>query len=182
MTLNRFSILWLNKSLIRQFLIAATTAFIVELLGGIYQPARSESQGIAINMPMYGQIIYGDLITEAELLVGSVINDQFAQSADLSTVQVVVMGNRNGEVIPILTTTVSRTQWQKTPQVRAWTEYYINSYALLRRHEVRQVATVAAAPVRSTATNNQEQTSIDIAFDEGRLTGKAAQQYLDDLD
>ncbi|MBW4650700.1 MAG: hypothetical protein KME06_18720 [Kastovskya adunca ATA6-11-RM4] len=133
-------------------------------------------------MPLYGQIIYGDLITEAELLVSRVINGQFTQSADTSTVQVVVMGNRNGEVIPILTTTVSRTQWQKTPQVRAWTEYYMNSYALIQRHEVRQVATVAAAPVRSTATNNREQTLIDTAFDEGRLTGKAAQKYLDDLD
>lgn len=183
MVLDRFSILWLNKTLIRQFLIAATIACLVEFWSGSYRPAHSRSESLAIEMPVYGQILYDDLISQAEFFVGTLINDQFSRSTDLSAVQVIVTGNRNGEVIPILVTTVSRAQWQETPQVSIWTEYYKTSYALLQRHDVAQETTVATAPFRTTATNIQERASqIDRAFDEGRLTGRVAQEYLNDLD
>ncbi|MCA1991670.1 MAG: hypothetical protein LDL41_06435 [Coleofasciculus sp. S288] len=170
-----------QKTLTRQFLIAFTAACILGFLNGSDRPAHAEAQDVVLNIPVYGQTVYSDLTAQVESLVSNAINRQFEQNPDLSTIQVVVMGERHGEIIPILTTTVSRTQWQENPRVNAWTRYYSASYALLQRHE--QAETVAMAPVRSTAMSDLERSfQIDEAFDSGRLTGQTAQEYLSDLD
>lgn len=170
----------IQKILTHQLFVAVAAACVAGFLGGSYRPAHAEVQDVVIDMPVYGQTFYSDLISRAELMVGDVINRQFSQNADLSTIQVMVMGDRNGEIIPILTTTVSRVQWQENPQVSVWTRYS-TSYALLQRHE--QAETVALAPVRSTDMSDwQRSFQIDEAFDSGRLTGEEAQEYLSDLD
>ncbi|MBD2312077.1 hypothetical protein H6G20_10435 [Desertifilum sp. FACHB-1129] len=171
------------KDLIRQFLMAVTIACIFEIGSGAYRAARSESQRIAVEIPVYGQIHDGDLILQAESWVSNEIERQFNQQTDVSTVQVVVTANRNGEVIPVLVTTVSRMQWQQNPQVNAWTQYYRNSYALFQRHDRTETVTVAASPVGNAVRRTPAQIAqIDRAFDEGRLNGSAAQTYLSDLD
>lgn len=156
-------------------------AWILGFLDGSNQPAYAEAQDVVINIPIYGQILYSDLTAQAESLVSKAINDRWLQNPDLSMIQVVITGDRDGEIIPILTTTVSRTQWQKNPRVNAWTKYYSASQILLQRHE--QAETIAMAPTRSTASSNLERAfQIDEAFDSGRLTGQPAQAYLSDLD
>lgn len=165
-------------------LLAAIAGVCVLILSGSYQPARAEDERIVIDMPINGQVIHSVLIAQAESLLGEAISRQFSQNADLSTLQVDVVGDRHGEIIPVLTVTVSRAQWQANPQVSAWSRYYNASYALLQRHEAAE--TVAVAPVDSageiTDPEVQDRFWIDEAFDSGRLTGAAAQDYLNDLD
>ncbi|NJO72329.1 MAG: hypothetical protein HC833_00240 [Leptolyngbyaceae cyanobacterium RM1_406_9] len=164
-------------------LLAAIAAICVLILSGSYQPARAEDERIVIDMPVNGQVIHNALIAQAESLLGEAIDRQFSQNANLSTLQVDVVGDRHGEMIPVLTVTVSRTQWQANPQVSAWSRYYNASYALLQRHESEE--TVAIAPVSPAGFTNasvEERFWIDQAFDSGRLTGSAAQDYLSDLD
>lgn len=171
-----------QKIFIRRLLIALTAAWSLALFKGIYQPAHAEMQGLVIEIPVYGQAVPGSLTAQAELLVSSAIERQFKQNPGLSTIQVVVTGDRNGEIIPILTTTASRAQWQAKPQVKAWTKYYSASYALLQRHE-QKTEIAAAPPAQSVAMRTLEDAAqIDAAFDSGRLTGQAAQRYLNDLD
>lgn len=185
-----------QKLLVRQFFIILATACSLVMLKGTHRPAYAETQSIVIEMPVYGQVISSNLTAEAESLVSSAINNQFGQNSALTTVQVVVVIHRNGEIIPVLTTTASRGQWQENPQVQAWTSYYGASYALLQRHE--QDARIAtslplpgSSPVRPTAVSNPEASfqiqidraaQIDNAFDSGTLTGQSAQNYLSDLD
>lgn len=151
-------------------------------LSGNYQPAQAEDERIVIDMPVNGQVDHSELVTQAESLLGEAISRQFSQNPALSTLQVDVVGDRNGEVIPVLTVTVSRAQWQTNPQVSAWSRYYRASYALLQRHEIAE--TVAAAPVGSVdgTTDVQDRFWIDEAFDTGGLTGADAQDYLSNLD
>jgi hypothetical protein len=152
-------------------------------LDGSYQPARAEDQHVVVNMPVYGQVIHSDLVAQAESLLSEAISRQFNQNPNLSTVQVDVVGDRHGEIIPLLTVTVSRTQWQANPQVSAWSRYYSASYALLQRYESEEtVAVVPGSSVGSTDPEIRDRFLIDEAFDSGRLTGTAAQEYLSDLD
>lgn len=169
-----------QKILTHQRLVAVIAVCIAWFLGGRFQPAYAENQNVVIDMPAYDQTVYSDLISQAELMVGEVINRQFTQNADLSTIQVVAIAHHQGEVIPILTTTVSHAQWQKNPQVSAWTKYSA-SYALLQRH--KQAETVVLNPSRSADRRNFTRAyQIDEAYDSGRLTGEEAQKYLNKLD
>lgn len=170
-----------QKILTRQLLIAFIAPCILGFLDSRYHPVHAETQDVVIEIPVYGQTLYSDLTVQSELLVSNAINRQFSQNLGLATIQVVVLGNRHGEIIPILTTKVSRTEWKDNPQVNVWTRYYSAFHALLQRHE--QAETVAMAPTRSTAISGLKGSfGIDEAFDSGSLSGQAAQEYLSDLD
>lgn len=174
-----------TKALIRRLFIVSTAVSVVLTLGSSDRPARAEPEEIVLEIPAYGQISYStydDLVAQAESLVRSVIVRQFSQSPDLSAIKVVVLGSRNSDRVPILSTTVSRTQWQKKPQVSAWTQYY-PAYALLQRRDRVQPETTAASPARTAVAISQNRAAaIDRAFDDGSLTGAVAQEYLSNLD
>lgn len=172
-----------KESLICYFLRIAIAASIVWVTGSSYQPVWAETENaIVIDMPISGQSVSNDLITQAELLAANTISQQFSQNPSLSEIKVVVTGNRYGEIIPVLTTSVSRTQWQTTPQVDVWTQYYSASYTLFQRHDLQENARIASAPASTSTTNVLASVfQIDQAYDEGRLSGVEAQKYLDYL-
>jgi hypothetical protein len=171
---------WIGNGWTCRFLIAAAAVcfwFPVDS----YRPVRAEAESIVVDMSVYGQVEYGDFFSQAEAMANEEISRQFSQNPELSEVRVVIVGDRDGEIVPILTIAVSRTQWQETPRTSAWAEYYNSSYALLQRHE-RRTETVARVSGRGTRGAGIPVAQIDRALDEGRLSGEAAQEYLPELD
>ncbi|WP_228016514.1 hypothetical protein [Leptolyngbya ectocarpi] len=133
-------------------------------------------------MPIYGRTSSDDLIRGAESMVSQTINRHFDANPGLAEIEVVVLGNRNGDVIPVLTTAVSRTQWQENSQVSAWTKYY-SAYALIRRHD-RQPTQVATVASRRSAYASSQVIAVQFErqFDLGQLTGRTIQAYTDLVD
>ncbi|NJL87130.1 MAG: hypothetical protein HC886_15995 [Leptolyngbyaceae cyanobacterium SM1_1_3] len=70
-------------------------------------------------------------MSAAESLASGELSRQFRQNLDLTTVQITVLGEYNGQVVPVLVATVSRENWQRSPQVRQWASYFNSSYVLL---------------------------------------------------
>lgn len=191
MTLTGLLTCGLSLTLARRFLVASVAALVVCLVDGFYRSGSAVPGAFVVDMPLYSQVAHDGLLNQAEALAESEINRRFDQDASLTEIVVVVVGSRNGEAIPVLTTRVSRTQWQENPQVSAWTQYYNSqTYALLQRHEERSRSGSAtssrdsAAP--SSAAQNRDRTPSDLidgAYDDGRLGGEDIQrQYLEQLD
>ncbi|MEM8613349.1 MAG: hypothetical protein AAGF93_15115, partial [Cyanobacteria bacterium P01_H01_bin.105] len=134
-------------------------------------------------MPIYSQVSSDDLISRAESMTNQEINRHFDADPSLAEIEIVVLGNRNGDVIPVLATAVSRTQWQENPQVRAWSKYY-GAYALLRRHDSQPTQVVAVASPRQTTYSRSSDISaqFDRQFDAGQLNGRTIQAYADLID
>jgi len=155
----------------------------VLLVDATYQPARADADVVVIDMPVTGPVVSNRMLVETERLVADALNRQFSQDLSSSTVQVTVLGSRNGEVIPVMRTTVSREQWQAHPQVSTWTRYY-SSYALFQRHDdVQRVALVPARPGGSGGIDDLTPVAqLDQAYDSGNLSGDQAQRRLSDLD
>lgn len=167
---------------IRNLLLSIALALVICALGGIHRPAQADTDLVVIDIPTQGQVPHSNLMTQAEQLVAREIVRQFTQNTEIDTLQISVLGHRNGEVIPLMTTVVSREQWQQIPQVSAWSRYH-NAYALLQRHDQERV--VAISPARPTGVSlgsAQETSQLDQAFDSGRLSGSSAQGSLSDLD
>ena len=145
--------------------------------------ALASSNGpVLLEMPIYSRTSSDDLISQAESMVSQEIVRHFDSDPSLAEVEIVVLGSRNGDVIPVLTTTVSRTQWQENPQVSAWTKYY-SSYALIRRHDSQSPTQVAAAPSRrSSAPQGAIATRFERQFDARQLSGRTIQTYADLID
>lgn len=159
----------------------ATCLISTLFLGSFPEPALAGQ--IRVDMPIYSRTSSDDLISQAESMAEQEINQYFNSDPELVEAEVVVLGSRNGDVIPILTTTVSRSQWQENPQASAWSKYY-TAYALLRRHDRQPPTQVAAAPSRRSTSVASRGLSIrfDRQFDSGRLDGRTVQAYADLVD
>jgi hypothetical protein len=155
--------------------------FVMGFLSGTSQSVQAETY--LINLPVTSGIPYRHLMTQAEGKVKDTIRHQFNQNPHLSRLQVVVTGDRQGEILPILTTTVSRAQWQTNPQVQTWTRYYNASYALIQRHDLKRNPTIVVAPNQPIITTFRSHTlPIDAPRKIHHFTEKTMQTRLSDLD
>ena len=176
----------LSGRLLLGFFSVATCFISIVTAMGFPESALASSDGpVLLRMPVYDDRISSDeLFSRAESIVSQEINQYFESDPSLAAIEIVVLGSRNGDVIPVLTTTVSRTQWQEKPQVSAWTKYY-SAYALIRRHDSQSPPQVAAAsPSRrsSPVASRGIATQFDRQFDAGRLNGRTVQSYVDFVD
>jgi hypothetical protein len=60
---------------------------------------------------------------QAERLAQDALNRRFSQSTE-TVFSVKVLGERDGQIVPILTIQVARGDWQKDAQVRTWARYF----------------------------------------------------------
>ena len=154
---------------------------------------------VQIEMPIYSPVLHRNVIVQAEALVRNRIRQILRQEQSVAQVRVYVLGNYHGNIIPVLTTTVSRTQWQSSPDVRRWTDYN-DSYALFQRPSPsRTVVARRAEPIsRRTAASrpsgrarpperassskekpeSDRLTEQESLFDRGGLAGAQVQQSL----
>ncbi|MEM0981950.1 MAG: hypothetical protein AAGH78_16975 [Cyanobacteria bacterium P01_H01_bin.58] len=189
MTPARFLTFQLNPVLISQFLTVSVVALGIWLVEGIHLAAAAESERSVVSLPIYGEVFHGRMWAQAQGLAEDEINRQFSRDAALTTIEVAVVGDYNGELVPILTIAVSRNQWLANPQVSAWIaqDYSQSSHALLQRHEESERdEAIAAGRTRNIPVTPVAQTPSDLvdrAYDEGRLSGDALQRhFLDSVD
>ena len=80
------------------------------------------------------------LMQQAEVLAKSLIERGFAESPDTTELSVNILGERDGQEVPLLFSRVSRSDWQKQPSIRQWTRYLGTSAELLgfKKPQVQQ--------------------------------------------
>ncbi|MGK7890469.1 MAG: hypothetical protein AB4042_14130 [Leptolyngbyaceae cyanobacterium] len=142
---------------------------------------------VVVHMPLYGRVASMNLLAEAEQRVAAEIEQRLAQGDGSEPIEILILGDRNGDLVPVLLTTVSPSQWQQNPQVRRWSQYY-DSYALLDRHDQDAVAATPSSNRTSQSSSPPPPSygvplsAIEEAYDAGTLSGELAQEYLDELD
>lgn len=80
------------------------------------------------------------LMQQAEVLAKSLVERGFAENPSITELSVNILGERNGQEVPLLFSRVSRSNWQKQPSIRQWTRYLGTSAELLgfKKPEVQQ--------------------------------------------
>lgn len=169
-------------------LVLVLSTLISLTIGSLFQPAWAGATSIVLELSIPPQAQYSDLVMQAKLLANESIARYFNQHSGISTIEVSVLGDRSGDIVPILTMTITRAQWQSQSQTGGDTKYYA-SHPLLQYRDAWDAGRIATQPRVSNGTAGTSVASaklpaseIDRAFDEGRLTGEAAQPYLSSLD
>lgn len=108
-------------------------ALLALLLSGIASAQSAQAQGKQMNyiLSSEGVRTFEGLVQQAESVADQSIRRGFAEDASLSSVSVKVMGERDGAIAPVLSVTVTRTDWQNHPTIQAWAHYFRNSTSLL---------------------------------------------------
>ena len=97
----------------------------------------SVSIGLAVTKEQYitvnsdGSQSFAGLVQEAEDLVIESIAREFQNNPGLTEITVIVTADRGRQLVPVLRSRVSRSQWQKNPQIEQWTRYFADSQYLL---------------------------------------------------
>lgn len=139
--------------------------------------ARAKTEEMVVEVPVERPLGYHDLLHWSELSIQAEISRRFQQDLSLSTLKISALINRNGEVVPLFTTTVSRDQWNQSTQISRWTKYH-DAYALLQRHNDNSPKRTVVAAAPRTVARPGFSPALDAAFDRGALTGEQIQSTL----
>jgi hypothetical protein len=100
---------------------------------GIFNPsALADTKQIRSTLRPAKDQTFTELMERAESVAERLVRQTFAREPKVTEVSVTVLGERNGQEVPLLLSTVSRSNWKKNPRIRPWTTYFNNfSVALL---------------------------------------------------
>lgn len=97
-----------------------------------FQPlAIAETKSLTFQLASNSNQSFKSLMQQAELLATDSITQEFARQHSVTAVAVTVIGERNGQQVPILIAKVSRLDWQTQPNIQLWTKYFAKAAILL---------------------------------------------------
>ncbi len=126
---------------------AIFTSLVVILLNSFPTVAWAEDKQITYTLNAHNGS-HQALIEQAESWAGKLIEQAFTQNSSLIEVAVSIIGERNGQYVPLLTAKVSRVNWQESPQTRSWAQYFSDSAVLLGFKQVQPQTNAVRLPNR----------------------------------
>lgn len=94
-------------------------------------PALAEPKQIELLLSSPGSRDFETLVRQAEAVAAENIQKTFAENASVTEVSVMIVGEHQGQQVPLLSSSVSRANWEANPTVQAWTRYFGSAEVLL---------------------------------------------------
>lgn len=94
-------------------------------------PAFAETKFVNITLKVESNQKFNTLMQQAESIAINLIDQEFNRVSKITEVGIIVSGDRNGQEVPILSSRVSRTDWQAQPRIESWTKYFTTAEILL---------------------------------------------------
>jgi hypothetical protein len=91
--------------------------------------AESVERNLMLNSD--GSPSFEALLQEAQDLAKYSIEQEFAENPTTTEVSIVVIGEHQGQIVPLLRSQVTRTQWQEDSRIYRWTRYFATSSKVL---------------------------------------------------
>jgi hypothetical protein len=125
----QFPLLKNTKSIYRWSLAGILSILILSVI--TISPATAETKQLALTLNSYDNQNFASLIQQAESLAQYYIEQEFRQNSSATEVSITIVGERNGQTVPLLSSKVSRFNWQNQPIIQNWTTYFRSSKTLL---------------------------------------------------
>ncbi|HEY9613827.1 hypothetical protein [Allocoleopsis sp.] len=74
---------------------------------------------------------FDNLLQQAQDLASQSIEQEFAENPETSEISIMVLGEHQGQIVPLLRSQVTRTQWQRDSRIYRWTRYFANNSQVL---------------------------------------------------
>lgn len=100
-------------------------------LGLFSEVAQATTRQVILNLDSVSIRSFSELLAQAEALASTEIYQQFQNDPNLTEVQVLVLGERSGQIVSILSSQVTRETWENTTDIRPWTRYLTSASVLL---------------------------------------------------
>ena len=91
--------------------------------------AESVERNLILNSD--GSQSFETLLQQAQDLAKDSIEQEFAENSDVTEVSILVLGEHQGQIVPLLRSQVSRSGWQQDSRIYRWTRYFANNSKVL---------------------------------------------------
>jgi hypothetical protein len=107
--------------------------FSLALFGTLLIPEVALTRPVDVNVSIrrQGNETYGQFLERANSLAKNTIEQRFKTDRELDALNVVVVGENNGAIAPLLAVRVNRDNWQANPNVQKWSNEFPFSQSLL---------------------------------------------------
>lgn len=124
-------------------------------------PAQAEPRQIEFTLSSQGSQDFETMMQQAESVVDTLIQQSFAEDSTVTEVSVMILGEHNGQQAPLLSSKVSRADWQQKPRVQVWTQYFRSAAVLLGFVKPQQPTRIAAPlptfdPIATSMTDREQ--------------------------
>lgn len=153
---------------IRNWIFVGTLSFLVGF-GTSISAANAETNQLNFILTSYNIQDFESLIQQAESIAKNSIEQEFTSHPNLTEVSVMILGQRNGQIVPLVSSTVSRSNWQKEPRIDKWSRYFVSSEVLLgfKEPQVTQSSSRATQVAQRTASRTPKPRQDDIGDGRG---------------
>jgi hypothetical protein len=147
-------------------------------------PAKAEALSLVLTIDGDHAASYSDLVAQAEFLAAETLTERFKNDPSLSRLEVVVLGDRNGQIVYLVSVNIDRDDWRSQADIRAWGQYFSMTGGLLGySNNSRSSQSQASAVVSQRLVPEQDAFMVvEQAFQEGRISEAEYYQLIDDLD
>lgn len=136
------------------------------IIGAMPEVGRAQLRQFNILIEAGSTPNFWQLIEHSEEQASQRIADLFASDPSLRRVQVTILANRDGAVVPILRTNISREDWQDSRQIAPWTQYFSSAQVLLSYQPLESQSAPPREPSLSTEfPTTQEQIELQDELD-----------------
>jgi len=107
--------------------------FSLALFGTLLIPEVALTRPVDVNVSIrrQGNETYSQFLERANSLAKNTIEQRFKTDRELDALNVVVVGENNGAIAPLLAVRVNRDNWQANPNVQKWSNEFPFSQSLL---------------------------------------------------
>lgn len=164
--------------------VLASLVFSCVILGSSSAIANEQPTQVTLSVDSTFASTFSDLINQAESLAQAEISQRFQADPTLNELQITVLGERNGQLVSLLSSKISRSAWQANPDIRQWTQYFSTSGALLGYRGSDQTPTQASERSRivSSFDENDPSETLEQARSSRRISEQEYWQLVDALD
>lgn len=131
----------------------------IAVLLSLNPPVLSETKIVNVSIKTEKNQSFANLMQQAESIATESIEREFQRLSTVREVGVTISGERNGQEVPLLSTKVSRLNWQAQPRIQFWTNYFTKAATLLGFNQLPKV--------EPTAPNSSVNLSSNIENDPG---------------
>ncbi len=112
-------------------------------VSAIAQPTLTDqvaTESISITLQADQVHNYNRLIEQAVVMANDAIATSFDTNPEAAPIELTVLINRNGQLLPLLMAEVSREQWQQQSDIQTWARYSTSVRILLGYAQPTQIA------------------------------------------
>lgn len=108
-----------------------STIFVITSLVVTIPRVLAETKELNLTLESIGNSSFETVMRQAQDLAKQSVEQEFTDNPEITEVSITILGDRNGQIVPLLRSKVSRSQWQQNPRIYQWTKYFNNSGVLL---------------------------------------------------